>query len=195
MVNLFTWKKWCSLIQHFSFSLELMFLLSQHKKGEQGEHHKGDKLEHKRQPWTKDDQDWKKRMMKRQLVNLLTWKKTTFIVDCCRYFGSSCLSFHNTKKKKKGPRGISQMMSLNTRCPWLTKQKKTFCNVFAHLKKMMKKVTSQALLLLKTMGVFIWVHDTLELTSLWNLQQAMAMVDIAQHTTYTHENLQRIKVS
>jgi len=55
--------------------------------------------------------------------------------------------------------------------------------------------TSQALLLLKTMGVFIWVHDTLEFISLWNLQQAMAMVDIAQQTTYIHENLQRIKVS
>jgi hypothetical protein len=51
------------------------------------------------------------------------------------------------------------------------------------------------LLLFKIMGVFIWVHDTFELTSLWNLQQAMAMVDIAQQTTYIYENLQRIKVS
>jgi hypothetical protein len=104
-----------------------------------------------------------------------------------------CSSFHNTKEKKRTKGNITND-EFEHKMPMID-PKNTFCNVFVHLKKMMKEVTSQALLLLKTMGVFIWVHDILELISLWNLQQAMAMVDIAQHTTYIHENLQRIKVS
>jgi hypothetical protein len=60
-----------------------------------------------------------------------------------------------TPKKRKRTKGNITNDEFEHKMPMIDPKKKTFCNVFAHLKKMMKKVTSQALLLLKTMGVFI----------------------------------------
>jgi hypothetical protein len=57
-------------------------------------------------------------------------------------------------KKEKRTKGNITNYEFEHKMPMTDKN--TFCNVFAHLKKMMmKEVTSQAFLLLKTMGVFI----------------------------------------
>jgi hypothetical protein len=65
----------------------------------------------KRSPRLKQKNDEK------TIGEIVHMKKKTFIVEMLQVFFGACVRPSTTQKKRKGPRGTSQMMSLNTRCP------------------------------------------------------------------------------